>query len=286
MFRDNFLRAAELCTGELIAFCDQDDVWHPDKLLRCAKEFAAPAVALTVHSARIWHGDGDFRGRLPHFRSRRHYEKRGIDPFVTYPGFAIMFRRDLLDITDNFARPDYILPSGGQYQKMAHDQWVFFLASIFGEIVTLPDVLADYRQHDSNTFGATAKPKMSENLRSSITTVSYAGIAQRFSQLADFMRAIARTAPPAHRDAALQAAARFARRAEFNARRDGLYRIDTTLPHRLAAFGKMLADGLYTPDQSSTHPTQGAVLKDLCFAIPGFHKYIVKTRSAEYPARG
>jgi glycosyltransferase involved in cell wall biosynthesis len=45
MFRDNFLRAAELCTGELIAFCDQDDVWHPDKLLRCAKEFAAPAVA-------------------------------------------------------------------------------------------------------------------------------------------------------------------------------------------------------------------------------------------------
>ena len=34
-YRDNFLKAAQLCSGELIAFCDQDDVWMPDKLLSC-----------------------------------------------------------------------------------------------------------------------------------------------------------------------------------------------------------------------------------------------------------
>ena len=27
-FADNFLKAAVLCGGELIAFCDQDDVWQ------------------------------------------------------------------------------------------------------------------------------------------------------------------------------------------------------------------------------------------------------------------
>jgi glycosyltransferase involved in cell wall biosynthesis len=31
-WRENFLKAASLCTSDYIAFCDQDDVWLPDKL--------------------------------------------------------------------------------------------------------------------------------------------------------------------------------------------------------------------------------------------------------------
>ena len=30
----NFEQASRLCTGDLIAFCDQDDVWLPQKLAR------------------------------------------------------------------------------------------------------------------------------------------------------------------------------------------------------------------------------------------------------------
>ncbi|RMG82452.1 MAG: glycosyltransferase, partial [Chloroflexi bacterium] len=35
-FGENFLQTARRCSGEWIAFCDQDDVWLPHKLAACA----------------------------------------------------------------------------------------------------------------------------------------------------------------------------------------------------------------------------------------------------------
>src|ERR1700692_1867054 len=34
-YRANFMRAASRCTSELIAFCDQDDIWSPRTLALC-----------------------------------------------------------------------------------------------------------------------------------------------------------------------------------------------------------------------------------------------------------
>ena len=31
-YTNNFEKALNLCNGDLIAICDQDDIWHPDKL--------------------------------------------------------------------------------------------------------------------------------------------------------------------------------------------------------------------------------------------------------------
>src|ERR1700730_9787095 len=36
-YRRNFMLAASLCNSELIAFCDQDDVWYPEKLATCVE---------------------------------------------------------------------------------------------------------------------------------------------------------------------------------------------------------------------------------------------------------
>src|SRR5690349_15385572 len=36
-FGDNFLKAAALCQGDWIAFCDQDDIWLPHKLETVAR---------------------------------------------------------------------------------------------------------------------------------------------------------------------------------------------------------------------------------------------------------
>src|SRR5689334_13791199 len=52
-YRANFMRAADLCQSELIAFCDQDDFWYPHKLSTSIKPFEDREVLLTYHNADI-----------------------------------------------------------------------------------------------------------------------------------------------------------------------------------------------------------------------------------------
>src|SRR5258708_1747298 len=46
----NFEQAIGLCTGEIIALCDQDDVWLPEKLARIGEELARHRDAVMVFS--------------------------------------------------------------------------------------------------------------------------------------------------------------------------------------------------------------------------------------------
>ena len=46
----NFEKAISLCTGDLIATCDQDDVWLPEKLALSQAWFAADATRGLVFS--------------------------------------------------------------------------------------------------------------------------------------------------------------------------------------------------------------------------------------------
>ena len=69
----NFLRAAMLCSGRVIAFCDQDDVWDPRKLDRCVREFDEDnAVTLVVHSGTVIGARNRLAPRAyPAYRRRR-----------------------------------------------------------------------------------------------------------------------------------------------------------------------------------------------------------------------
>src|SRR5688572_4379256 len=50
-FRDNFIAATQLAAGDWVAFCDQDDIWHPEKLERVAAFAGDPRVTMIVHQA-------------------------------------------------------------------------------------------------------------------------------------------------------------------------------------------------------------------------------------------
>ena len=52
-YRLNFRRAAKHCSGDLIAFCDQDDVWVPNKLERMVRVFSDSKVQLAYHNAVV-----------------------------------------------------------------------------------------------------------------------------------------------------------------------------------------------------------------------------------------
>ena len=60
----NFIAAADRCSGEIIAFADQDDVWSPRKLLRLAGIFRAePAVEGIFSDGDLLDPSGNLIGR-------------------------------------------------------------------------------------------------------------------------------------------------------------------------------------------------------------------------------
>lgn len=151
-FRENFLAACTKAGGDWIAFCDQDDVWYPDKLENCAKHFDTEGVVLVAHAADLIDGAGKTIGQFP--QGIFHDAVRpplAHDPWSTFWGFSLVFKRRLLDLCGSAERfVDYIDPR----HLIAHDRWICFLAQTVGKTVELAAPLAGYRQHASNAFGA------------------------------------------------------------------------------------------------------------------------------------
>jgi len=137
-----------------IAFCDQDDVWHPAKLeralgaLRALEAAHGAATPLLVHSdLRPVRADG-----TPIAESFLAYQSlRPVDGaplrellaqnFVT--GCAVTINRALRAA----AAP---VPAG----VIMHDWWLALVAAATGRVQHLPEATIDYRQHGGNTIGA------------------------------------------------------------------------------------------------------------------------------------
>lgn len=149
-YADNFLSAARLASGDHLAFCDQDDVWHVSKLERITGEFDHRAgVLLVAHHAQVVDSTGRPLGRsFPRPVQAGHYAS-GQAPLTHYPGLTITIRSCVLTFADPAARPDNGDPRAG---LMGHDQWLWMIAACTGTVTVIPDILVSYRQHE-NTFG-------------------------------------------------------------------------------------------------------------------------------------
>jgi glycosyltransferase involved in cell wall biosynthesis len=150
-YRANFLHAVTLCTSDLIAFCDQDDVWFPLKLTTCASHFDDENIQLVFHNAIVVTEEGRPIGSLD-----RNAAPQSINPpLSTNPwtyglGFTSVFRRSLPLLPDLWA---ISLDHNDLLERMSHDQWFFFLSSVLGSIAYVKKPLAYYRQHGNNLFG-------------------------------------------------------------------------------------------------------------------------------------
>ena len=155
-FADNFLQAADLCTSDYVAFCDQDDVWHPQKIARVTEAFETSDACLVAHNASVIDADGQVVGELSHID--RHATLTGAEfhPWGFFHGFTCTVKKPLLSMIPGDQRPfDIIDPT----RRLAHDRWVAFLASIYGDVCLLDEQLARYRYHGSNASGWMKTPR-------------------------------------------------------------------------------------------------------------------------------
>lgn len=149
-YRTNFMQAAAACTSELIAFCDQDDVWHANKLSVMQRIFEDPKVLLAYHNAILIDESGAGIGKTFYRRSAKTFAPLAIYPWTIIAGHAQVLRRSLLRLTPLHAGSiDPYSPD----ERMPHDQWYPFWASVLGHIAYVPEPLAHYRLHGANVSG-------------------------------------------------------------------------------------------------------------------------------------
>ena len=147
----NFLKAASLAGGDFVAFCDQDDVWLPNKLecvARAAKEFAP---GLLVHSGRVVDENlNDLGHRFPNIEETTVIESNSKSDHTFFPGFALVVNRRLIRLlgANEMIRNDSLCASA-----FAHDQWLCKIVGRTSTCMHLSDELVLYRQHASNLIG-------------------------------------------------------------------------------------------------------------------------------------
>ena len=144
-WRRNFLKAASLCASEYIAFCDQDDIWLPEKLATVQTYLEKNRPTLLQHGYRMI----DSAGAVISGPITYEHLKRDTAWVHSY-GLNQVFHKSLLEFFDLWELSTDHFHAG---ERMAHDQFVFFLSSLLGQTITIKDVLLYYRQHGNNAVG-------------------------------------------------------------------------------------------------------------------------------------
>ena len=136
-----------------LMFCDQDDVWHPDKIEKTLAKMRSletdPAVPALVHTdLRVV--DSALGELSPSFcklsnidGSRTALNQLLVQNVVT--GCTVMLNRALAVLACEVPAPESML---------MHDWWLAILASAAGKVGFLQEATVDYRQHGGNTVGA------------------------------------------------------------------------------------------------------------------------------------
>lgn len=136
-----FERAVTESNGAFIAFCDQDDIWMPNKIETLVKEIgdhdAVYANSELVDAAGNSLGK-DFKGIMT---MQNYYSGAPFLLSNTVPGHAILAKAAFLKMIIPFPKELYF------------DLWVSYNAGGNNGIKFVDDVLVKYRQHESNTMG-------------------------------------------------------------------------------------------------------------------------------------
>lgn len=147
----NFERAITLSSGSLVALCDQDDYWDPEKL---TTQFEALGDADLVYcDAQICDENlipgAQTISSISNCLSYNSCLQQAV--FCRIYGNTMLFKKSMLQGALPFPT---ILP---------HDWWIAFMASCKAGIAFCDRVLVKYRQHDQNLIGAATGQSRKDN---------------------------------------------------------------------------------------------------------------------------
>jgi glycosyltransferase involved in cell wall biosynthesis len=160
----NFEQASRLCTGDLVAFCDQDDVWLPQKLARMAQAMEEqPQRGGVFVDAQLVNDQGVPKGTLlseTTGMSRSEHERlmRGevlpvLLSMTKVYGCTLMVDANLLVKL-------FPIPPNWWF-----DAWVPCMVAVHSELAFIPEPLFYYRIHATQSGVGAPLPTLHERVK-------------------------------------------------------------------------------------------------------------------------
>lgn len=221
----NFLATAQRCKGDWIAFCDQDDVWLPNKLAEAAQAIErTPSCHMVLQNAWLCSGDLSERGRkFPDRLAAGVHDRSSQYGFWVWLGCLQLVRRDVVDLWDNESLP---LNSFPRHIEMSHDKWTCMIANALGGIAVLGPPVALYRRHEMTVTGQYNQQSFGERIADArkVSGDHYAYLAEVATEYGGYMQGLAeRTNNPVWASAFRDNAQAYFRLSEIQQLRGRLY---------------------------------------------------------------
>lgn len=194
----NFEMAIGRCSGELIFMCDQDDVWHREKLTRFVACFkGTPSPGIVFCDANLVDQNLGQLGRT--WWQARRFVPRKQRQLLRPDGWELILR----DPTQFAAGATMAFRS--QYTPMllpfptdwTYDAWIATVVSMVAPIGIVPEPLNDYRQHATQVFGGSdgqqvvrsnARTRGASSAHFTETANRYAALQERVGSLGSMTR--------------------------------------------------------------------------------------------------
>jgi hypothetical protein len=149
----NFEQACIRCAGELIALCDQDDVWESGRLRLFTDLFAHNPELLLANSDATLIDESDTvigASLLATIRATQ-WEKQAL---ANGSAFDALIRRNLVTGATAVFRRELLARALPFERAWLHDEWLAIIGAATGRLGFIDKPLTRYRQHASNQIGA------------------------------------------------------------------------------------------------------------------------------------
>jgi glycosyltransferase involved in cell wall biosynthesis len=132
----------------LFALCDQDDIWHRDKVSESIAKLQANGADLVHSDARLIDKDNNLLNKSMFSFEKRHrsVNLRSLLYQNSITGMTCLMRRRVVEMALPFPQQ-----SGLHYY---HDLWLGLIAASLNGVHLIDKALVDYRQHGANSIGA------------------------------------------------------------------------------------------------------------------------------------
>lgn len=152
----NFEKAIQLCKGDYVMICDQDDIWLPEKIQvtlshmkKMEKKYGNEIPILVTSNSELLQKTGiiNLQSR-PYFKQITEYKE-----FLFCYNFFCQGCTEML----NRALVEKLPPIPNDFRKFSYDSFIAIVALLTGKRCHIDQVLMLYRNHENKTSGEIKK---------------------------------------------------------------------------------------------------------------------------------